>query len=152
VTVLPADGPGGGAGPGGKDYVIETQNPNVLQQAGGKVVDAVTVLATETTYDVGYTFTVPTSTWQGQEFDVYAADVASWIQVIAQHEHVVAMYGAQDIDRNGLLQDYLFVTVGIDGTDSTALVQILLSQANTPGAFAKIDAAYNLLVKRQNGE
>lgn len=150
--VLSTEGSGPGTGPGGKDYVIVSQEPNVLNQAGGKVVDAVTVFATETTYDVGYTFTVATSTWQGAIFDVYAADVASWIKVIAEHDHVVGLYGAQDVDANGLLQDYLFVTVGIDGTDSTALTQILLKNANTPAAFAKIDATYAQLLARQRGE
>lgn len=149
--VLSTEGSGPGTGPGGKDYVIVSQEPNVLNHAGGKVVDAITVYATETTYDVGYTFTVSTKTWQGQEFDVYAADVASWIKVIAEHDHVVGLYGAQDTDVNGLLQDYLFVTVGIDGTDSTGLTQVLLKNANTPAAFRKIDAAYSLLVARQNG-
>jgi hypothetical protein len=149
--VLATEGGGPGTGPGGKDYAITSQEPNVLQQAAGKVVDAVTVYATETTYDVSYTFTVSVATWQGQKYDVYAADVASWIKVIAEHDHVVGLYGAQDTDVNGLLQDYLFVTVGIDGTDSTALTQVLLKNANTPAAFGKINAAYNHLVARQNG-
>lgn len=149
--VLTTDGSGPGTGPGGQDYVIVSQEPNVLSQAGGKVVDAVTVYATETTYGVGYTFTVPTSTWQGQIFQVYAADIASYIVVIAQHPNVVGLYGAQDVDVNGLLQDYLFVTVGIAGTDSTAITQIKLANANTPGAFAQIDAAYNQLLAHQQG-
>lgn len=150
--VLSTEGSGPGTGPGGKDYAIVTQEPNVLNQAGGKVVDAVTVYAVETTYDVGYTFTVATTTWQGQIFDVYAADVASWVKVIAEHPHVVGLYGAQDTDTNGLLQDYLFVTVGIDGTDSTALARIPLKNANTPAAFKKIDDTYAQLLARQQGE
>lgn len=150
--VLTADGSGPGTGPGGKDYVISSQEPNVLQQPGGKVVDAVTVYATETTYGVGYTFTVSLNTWQGQIFDVYAADVASWIKVIAEHDNVVGLYGAQDTDANGLLQDYLFVTVGIADTDSTAQTQILLKNANTPAAFAKIDNTYKTLLAHQSGE
>src|SRR5690348_17621630 len=105
--VLPADGGGPGTGPGGTDYTIISQEPNVLVQAGGKVVDAITVYATETIYNVGYTFTVPTSTWQGQIFQVYAADVASYIAMIAQHPNVIAIYGAQDTGVNGLLPDYL---------------------------------------------
>lgn len=151
MCVLPVDGGGPNSGPGGKDYVILSQTPNILSQAGGSVVDAVTVIAQETTYSVGYTFTVPKNTWQGQEFEVYAADVASWIQVIAQHDHVVGLFGAQDTDVNGLLQDYLFVTVGIDGTGSTAQTEIVLANANTPGAFAKIDATYARLAAVQSG-
>lgn len=149
--MLTADGSGPGTGPGGKDYEINTQEPSVLVQAGSKVVDAVTVIATETTYGVPYTFTVPTSTWEGQEFGVFAADVASWIQVIAQHDHVVGLYGAQDTDASGLLRDYLFVTVGIAGTDSTAQTRILLQNANTPGAFDAIDQTYSVLARNQSG-
>jgi hypothetical protein len=148
---LPADGGGPGTGPGGLDFRIISQTPNILHQAGGAVVDAVTVTAVETTYNVGYTFTRSLSEWEGAEWSVFAADVASWIGVIAAHDHVIGLYGAQDTDANGFLDDYLFVTVGIDGTDSEAQTRVLLENANTPAAFQKIDNTYSLLVQRQNG-
>lgn len=148
---LPADGGGPGTGPGGLDFRIVSQTPNILYQAGGVVVDAVTVIAVETTYNVGYTFTRSLREWEGAEWSVFAADAASWIGVIAAHANVVGLYGSQDTDVNGFLEDYLFVTVAIDGTDSEAQVKILLETSNTPAAFQKIDDAYNLLLQRQNG-
>jgi hypothetical protein len=140
----------GGSGNVNGDFEILTQEPGILLQAGNKVVDAVTVYAQEKAFNVPFTFTVPTSTWQGEEFVTYTRVIASYIQEIAQYRNVVAIYSTPDTDPAGLLQDYLFVTVGIAGTDSTAEVKILQSQSNTTGAFAAIDATYNQLVTNQN--
>lgn len=147
MALPPVDG---GPGNVNGDFTIFSQNPDILVQAGGRVVDAVTVTAKENTYDVPFGFTVSKNTWQGGAFETYTRVIASYIQEIAQAPHVVAIYGAPDTNRAGLLRDYLFVTVGIDGTDSTAEVRILQDNANTVRAFAAISAAYDQLVKNQN--
>lgn len=140
----------GGSGDVNGDFTILSQNPDILVQAGGRVVDAVTVTAVEKSFNVPFGFTASKTTWQGGAFETYTRVIASYIQTIAQHPHVVAIYGAPDTDLNGLLHDYLFVTVGIDGTDSTAEVRILQDNANSVGAFTAIDNTYNQLVKNQN--
>lgn len=147
MALQPVDG---GSGDVNGDFVIDIQEPDILTRPNGSVEDAVTVTARERAYNVPFQFTVPTSTWQGALFETYTRVIASYIQAIAQFPHVVAIYGAKDTDRNGFLQDYLFVTVGIDGTESEAQVRVLQDNANSPAAFAAIDAAYNTLVRNQN--
>jgi hypothetical protein len=147
VALAPVDG---GSGNVNGDFRIESQNPDILVQAGGRVVDAVTVTATEKAYNVPFGFTVARSTWQGGTFETYTRVIASYIQTIAQHPNVVSIFGAPDTNAAGLLGDYLFVTVGIAGTDSTAEVRILQDNANTVAAFTAIDNTYDQLVTNQN--
>lgn len=153
MALPPVDG---GSGNVNGDFKILSQEPSILVQAGGKVVEAVTVSAMERAFAVQFGFTVPHNSWMGQAgsgsgmAETYTRVIASYIQEIAQAPHVVAIYGAPDTDLNGLLHDYLFVTVGIEGTDSTAEVRILQDSANSVAAFKKISDAYDQLVAIQN--
>lgn len=136
---------GGGiqAAPG--TYKVTSQQPTIIVETSGDVVDAVTVRARELTYGVEYTFTVPTSTWQGELFQLEAGKLAADIQAIAQHPNVQAIYSAQDTDTNGFLHDYLFVTVGTDDGQNEAVVKLLQETANSVSGLNKIDAAYQTL-------
>jgi hypothetical protein len=146
MALQPVDG---GSGDVNGDFEVITQEPAILMQAGGKVVDAVTVYARELAFNVPYTFTVASTTWQGAEFTTYARVIAEYIQQIAMYRNVVAIYSTPDTDKAGLLQDFLFVTVGIDGTDSTAEAKILQSASNSVAAFQEIDRVYGILAKNQ---
>lgn len=146
MALAPVDG---GSGNVNGDFVIDVQEPDILVRPNGSVVDAVTVTAREKAFNVPFQFTVAKTTWEGAEFETYTRVIASYIQEIGQAPHVVAIYGAKDTDRNGFLQDYLFVTVGIDGTDSEAVVRILQDNANSVGAFQTIADAYTTLARNQ---
>lgn len=146
MALQPVDG---GSGDVNGDFVIDVQEPDILVRANGSVVDAVTVTAHEKTFNVPFQFTVPTSTWQGGAFETYTRVIASYIQEIGNAPHVVAIYGAKDTDRNGFLQDYLFVTVGIDGTESEATVRILQDNANQVASFQTIADTYSTLARNQ---
>lgn len=146
MALVPVDG---GSGDVNGDFEIETQEPAILSQAGGKVVDAVTVVARELAFNVQFTFTVATSTWEGALFKTYARVLAEYIQQIAMYRNVVAIYSAPDTDKAGLLQDFLFVTVQIAGTDSTAEAKILQSASNSVAAFQEIDRVYGILAANQ---
>ena len=147
MALEPVDG-GQAAAPG--TYQVLSQQPTVLVQTDGTVVDAVTVRALEKTYGVEYTFTKSVATWQGALFQLEAANLASDIAAIAAHDHVQALYSAQDTDANGFLRDYLFVTVVTDDGQNEAVVKLLQDTANSVSGLNKIDAAYNTLIKNLN--
>jgi len=136
----------GGNGNVNGDFKILSQQPSILVQSDGSVVDAVTVRARELAYDVEFTFTKSTATWQGALFETETRVLAADIQTIAGHPHVQALYSAQDTDRNGFLRDYLFVTVGTDDGENEATVKVLQDNANTTAGYAAIDKAYNTLI------
>lgn len=147
MALQPVDG---GSGNVNGDFRVESQIPSILVEPTGKVVDAVTVYATELAFGVPFVFTVSTATWQGAEFETYARVIASYIQEIGQAPHVVAIQSTPDTDKSGNLRDYLFVTVGIDGTDSEAVVKVLQDNANSQATFAALSSTYDLLVRNQN--
>jgi hypothetical protein len=126
-----------------------TSRDTILVQAGGKVVDAATISATDGVYGINFEFTLPKTDWRAEIIKVSASNYASYIQTIAKHDHVIAAYYAPDTNEAGLLIDTLIVIVGTAGEESTAEVEIPFSMLNTPKAFARIDAAYNQLVKIQ---
>ena len=134
-------------GPVNGDYTVTGQEPDILVQQGNRVVQAMTIYATETTFNIAYQFTIPLTTYMGEGPQVAAADRSSWLQTIGNHENVVAVFVTQDVNPQNLLRDYVYVTVGDPAFVQTAQTRFLLDEANTPGAFALIDQAYAALVK-----
>lgn len=146
MALQPVDG---GSGNVNGDFVILSQEPAIIVTPTGKVEEGVTVNAQEMAYGVPFVFTMPTTTWQGGAFATYTRVIASYIQAIGQFPNVVAIQSAPDTDLNGNLRDYLFVTVGITGTDSTAVCRVLQDAANSVGTFAEIQATYDTLAANQ---
>lgn len=147
MALVPVDGGGGNVN---GDFRIIRQTPSIITEPDGTVKDAVTVTARELAFGVDYTFTMPTDTWQGGTFVTYARVLASYIQEIASKPEVVDIYSTQDTNRRGLLNDYLFITVGIPGTDSEATVRVLQDQSNSLATFQAINDTYNTLATNQN--
>lgn len=137
----------GGNGNVNGDFKILSQQPSILVQTDGSVVDAVTVRAKELAYAVEFTFTKSTATWQGALFETETRVLAADIQTVAGHQHVTALYSTQDTDRNGFLHDYLFVTVGTPDGENEATVRVLQDEANTTQGYKTIDAAYATLIR-----
>jgi hypothetical protein len=129
------------------DYTVTGQEPDILVQSGNRVVQAMTIYATETTFGIAYQFTIPLTVYNGEGPQVAAADRSSWLQTIGNHEHVVAVFVTQDVNPQNLLRDYVYVTVGDPAFTQTTQTRFLLDNANTPGAFALIDQAYANLVR-----
>lgn len=86
---------------------------------------------------------------------------AQLIEVSFNHEGVVGMYWAQDVDTNGLLKDYMVVVVGYDPRDParpgpfTQEVWLPMADFGNPIGYAHtfggpVDAAYNRLVNIVN--
>ena len=144
MALVPVDGGGGNVN---GDFKILSQQPSILVQTDGSVVDAVTVRAREKAYGVEFVFTKSTATWQGALFETEARVLAADIQTVAGHPHVQALYSTQDTDRNGFLHDYLFVTVGTDDEQNEATVRVLQDEANTIKGYTVIDNAYNTLIR-----
>lgn len=146
--VLPA-GEGGEPGTTGK-YRILGQEPTILVRAANNVVDAVTVTAVDGVFGVVFQFTKSRKDWEGQIVTVAAADRASWIQVMAQHEHVTAMAYQQGITAASLLRDEMVMTVSTPNGENAIDVAWPLDTLNTPAAFAAVDRAYDRLVAVAN--
>jgi len=136
----------GGGGPVTGDYIVTSQEPDILVYQGNRVVQAQTIFARETTFGIDFQFTIPQTEYMGAGPQASAGLRASWLQTIGNHDHVVAVYVTQDLNPQNLLRDYVFVTVGTDDGLQTAQTRILLDNANTPGAFQQIDNTYNALI------
>lgn len=145
---MPIDvqGDGGAAGSSGSVHGV-TSRDTIMVKADGSVVDAATISATDGIYGIDFSFTLPKTDWRAEIIQVSASNYASYIQQVGGHDHVTAAWYAPDTNAAGLLIDTLVVVVSTDDGLSEAQVEIPFSQLNTPGAFAKIDAAYNELVK-----
>lgn len=138
--VLPA---GEGGAPGSSGSVKVTgQHPDLLVRGANNVVDAVTVYAIDGVYGVPFQFTVPRNDWRGQVVNVYASNVAAWIQQIAQHEHVVGIVSSQDTNPAGQLRDVLIVTVGDPDGVNTGEVEIPYGLRDSPATYQLIDDTY----------
>jgi hypothetical protein len=137
-------GEGGAPGPSGSVKNV-TSRDAILVQASGAVVDAATISATDGIYNIFFEFTLPKTDWRAEIVKVSAENYASYIQQIAQHDHVTAAWYAPDTNAAGVLIDTLVVVVQSDTGNSDAQVEIPFSQLNTPGAFGKIDAANSQL-------
>ena len=139
----------GDSGPPGESGSLQpgsvTSRDTILVQSDGSVVDAATITATDGIYGITFSFTLPKTDWRAQIIKVSASNYASYIQQIAQHDHVTAIWYAPDTNAQGLLIDTLVVQVSTD--TSNAETEIPFSKLNTPGAFAQVDGAYDTLTK-----
>ena len=143
---MPIDVSGDGGPPGESGSVHDvTSRDTILVTSVGDVLDAATISATDGIYGIRFSFTIPKSDWRAGPIQVSASNYASYIQQIAQHDHVTAAWYAPDTNAQGLLVDTLVVQVSTDDGSSSAEVEIPFTMLNTPGAFARIDAAYNTL-------
>ena len=131
-------------------YRVLGQEPTILVRGANQVVDAVTVTAQDATYGVVFQFTKSKAEWEGQIVTVAAADRASWIQVMAQHEHVIGMAYVQNVTGAGLLQDAMEITVGTDDGAQAVTLTWPLDSLNTPAAFAAVDTAWSRLMAVAN--
>jgi hypothetical protein len=139
---------GSGGAPGESGSVRDVRSRDtILVRADGSVVDAATISAVDGVYGIPFEFTLPKTDWRAEIIKVSASNYASYIQTIAGHDHVTAAWYAPDTNKAGLLIDTLVVVVETDDGSSEAQVEIPFSMLNTPGAFARIDAAYNQLTK-----
>ena len=147
---MPIDvqGDGGAAGISGSVRDVHSVD-TIMVTSAGNVIDAATISAVDGIYGIYFQFTLPKTDWRAEIIQVSASNYASYIQQIAQHDHVTAAWYAQDTNAQGLLTDNLIVQVATDDGSSTAEVEIPFRLLNTPGAFARIDNAYNELTKIQ---
>lgn len=135
---------GDGGPPGESGAVRDVKSRDtILVQPGGQVVDAATISATDDIYGIYFEFTLPKTDWRAQIIKVSASNYASYIQQIAQHDHVIFAYYAPDTNAAGLLIDTLVVGVATEDERSTSQVELPFAILNTPGAFQRIDDAYN---------
>ena len=87
---MPIDVSGDGSvGASGSVHSV-TSRDTILVQAGGNTVDAATISAVDGIYGIQFEFTLPKTSWKAQIIQVSASNYASYIQQIAQHDHVVA--------------------------------------------------------------
>lgn len=142
--MLSNDGSGnpGDGGPITRQFSVTGQEPDILVQAGNKVVQAETIYAREDTFGIDYQFTIPLTEYMGSGPAAAAGLRAEWLQTLGNHEHVVGLYVTQDVNAQNLLRDYVFITVGTDDLENTTLVRVLLDNANNPGTFTLIDQAW----------
>lgn len=138
--------PGDSGPPGESGSVRDVTSRDTIQVLGnGDVVDAAAISATDGIYGITFSFTIPKTDWRAGPIQVSASNYASYIQQIAQHDHVTAAWYAPDTNAQGLLIDTLVVQVSTDDGSSSATTEIPFSKLNTPGAFAQIDNTYKTL-------
>ena len=137
----------GDSGPPGESGSVRdvTSRDTILVRADGSVVDAATISATDGVYGIAFQFTLPKTDWRAEIINVSASNYASYIQQIGGHDHVSAIWYAQDVNAQGLLVDTLTVLVDSDSGNSTTEVTIPFTMLNTPAAFQRIDDANNRL-------
>ncbi len=135
---LPGRDGSGGTGTVTSDYVFEGSKPDILVQSGNQVVQAVTIYARETEFDIEFQFTITKTEYMGAGPQAEAGLRAGWLQAIGIADHVVGVSVVQDVNPAGFLRDYVIVTVGTDDGVFTADTQILFDNANTRGAFQQI--------------
>lgn len=135
--------PAGDGGPPGESGSVKdvTSRDTIQVESDGSVVDAATISATDGIYGIRFSFTVPKTSWKAGPIQVAASDYASYIQQIAQHDHVTAAWYAPDTNSQGLLIDTLVTVVSSTSGNSDAQVEIPFSKLNTPGAFQMLDDA-----------
>lgn len=141
--VLPA-GEGGGPGNEGKFKVL-SQRPDIMVRAANDVIDGMTITVRDLVYGVVFSFTMPRKEWLGVGTQAEGGLLASWVQQIGGHAHVVDMGYSQDVTKVGLVRDVMVITVGTDDGEHAADVTWPLRTLNTPEAFAAIDATYENL-------
>jgi len=145
MALEPVGGGDGGGAPAGSFKVLG-QTPAIQVYAGTKVRDAVNITVQELTYGVTFSFTIPRTEWIGMGTQGEASLYASWVQYIGARDHVVGLNYTEDVNASGNLTDMLLVTLATPDGNNTAEVEIELSQANAGATFAKLDAAYQVLV------
>lgn len=139
---------GGGASPG--QYKILAQRPDILIQGVNRVVDAVTVTAQDLIYGVVFSFTRPTSTWEGGAVQAAASLYAGNIQALAGYQHVQGLAYTQDTNASGNLIDQLIVTVGDDSGDNEVNFVTPLETIDGQGVYARVDQVFTHLMDIAN--
>lgn len=147
--MLPAVGDDSGVTPG--SYRILGQRPDVIVRSATDVIEAMTITVEEKMYGVIFSFTMPRSEWLGVGTQAEGGLLASWVQTIGGHEHVVGLGYTQDVNVSGLLRDEMVITVGTDDGENTAELVWPLRTLNTPAAFAAIDQTYQALIRGLTG-
>lgn len=141
--------PAGEGGPPGQSGSLVPgsvhSRDTIMVRGDGSTVDAATISATDGIYGIAFEFTLPKKDWRAQIINVSASNYASYIQQIAQHDHVSAIWYALEVNAQGLLVDTITVLVDSDSGNSSTEVTIPFSMLNTPGSFGRIDAANNQL-------
>lgn len=139
-------GEGGAAGESGSVRDV-TSRDTILVKADGSTVDAATISATDGIYGIAFEFTLPKTDWRAEIIKVSASNYASYIQQIAGHDHVSAVWYAPDTNKAGLLIDTIVAVVETENAVSDTQVEIPFSILNTPGAFKRLDDAYTTMKK-----
>lgn len=133
-------GDSGPPGPSGSVKNVKSRDA-ILVKADGSVVDAATISATDGIYGIDFEFTVPKTSWQAGPINVSASDYAAYLQGLAGHEHVTAIWYAPDTNAAGLLIDTFVVVVASTSGNSDTQVEIPLSTWEGTAGYAAIDAA-----------
>lgn len=141
--MLPAGDGGPPSTTGG--FVVKAQLDDVLVN-GDLVTPAITIYAQDDVFNVPFQFTASKTSWQGGAWRVFASDIASFVQTLAQHPHVTGLYGGRDTQPNGLLRDILVATVGTDDGSTAVSIDIPLSLWVSPQPYAMVDAVWATMV------
>jgi hypothetical protein len=141
LTATDSGNPNAG-GPITGQFEVTGQEPDIMVLSGNRVIKAETIYAKELTFGIDYQFTIPFDQYMGSGPEGAAGLRAEWLQALGNHEHVVGLYVSQDVNDQNLLRDYVFVTVGTEDLQHTAVTRILLDNANTPAAFTQIDLTW----------
>lgn len=139
----------GDSGPPGESGSVTNVKSRdaILVKADGSVVDAATISATDGIYGIDFEFTLPKTSWQAQIIQVSASDYAAYLQQIAQHDFVTAIWYAPDTNAAGLLVDTFVVVVESTSGNSDTQVEVPLSTWQGTKGYATIDAAHAQLDK-----
>lgn len=139
--VLPVQDDGGG--PEAGSYTVLGQRPDIMVRSVNDVIDAMTITVRENRYGVVFSFTMPRSEWLGVGTQAEAGLLASWVQAIGGHEHVIGLGYTQDVvTGSALLRDEMVITVGTPNGQHEAEITWPLRTLNTPAAFQAIDDTY----------
>ena len=130
----------GPPGPSGSVKNVKSRDA-ILVKADGSVVDAATISATDGVYGIDFEFTLPKTDWKAQIINVSASDYAAYLQGLAGHDHVTALWYAPDTNAAGLLVDTFVVVAESTSGNSDTQVEIPLSTWQGTAGYAAIDAA-----------
>jgi hypothetical protein len=134
---------GGDSSPAGESGSVTNVKSRdaILVKADGSVVDAATISATDGIYGIDFEFTIPKTSWQAGPIKVSASDYAAYLQQLAQHDNVTAIWYAPDTNAAGLLIDTFVVVVESTSGNSDTQVEVPLSTWQGTAGYKALDLA-----------
>lgn len=97
-----------------ENYVVLDSYKTVQVASQTQVTDVQYITCSSTPSGIGFNYAMYYGTWKNGPPYIALEAFATTLENLVTYDHVVAGQGVQDLDANGLLQDYIDVIVQLD--------------------------------------